>query len=59
MLPERVVHELLALNALKALRPARLERLHRPLYRLELKARPVAPLMAAFREVLECPLEAG
>ena len=59
MLPERVVRELLALNALKALQPAPMERLHRPLYRLALKERPVAPLMAAFTELLQQPLEAA
>jgi DNA-binding transcriptional LysR family regulator len=59
MLPERVVRELLALNALVALRPARMAPLHRPLYRMSLRERPESPLVAAFGAILDTPLEAA
>jgi LysR family transcriptional regulator, transcriptional activator of the cysJI operon len=55
MLPVRVVQELLQLKALTALAPSKMPRLHRPLFRLSLKARPVSPQVQAFTRILDAP----
>jgi DNA-binding transcriptional LysR family regulator len=55
MLPVVVVQDLLALGKVTALKYSEGRPFERPLYRLELKDRPLSPAAAAFRELLDAP----
>src|SRR5690606_18672243 len=53
LLPEVVVHDLVAMGRVRVLRLAGDAGIHRPLYRLELADRPRAPALQAFVELVE------
>jgi DNA-binding transcriptional LysR family regulator len=59
MLPLIVVRELILMGSLVALKPAKLPRLYRPLFRLSLAQRPDSPGVEAFRRLLGEELKAA